>query len=78
MRYPDGAIVHVRDRVRLWEGAYGEVVCSLDTDEYSDRFPKSEWSYLERGILVESPQAGLIHYIEPEEGFDRFSHEDHA
>jgi hypothetical protein len=71
MRYPDGSTVHVGDKVRLWEGAFGEVVCSLDTGEYLDRFPESEWSYLEKGILVASPQAGLIHYAEPEAGFDR-------
>lgn len=66
MKYPSGAIAHLGDRVKLWDGAIGEVVCSIDTGEYSAKYTESEWGYLQRGVLVESPQAGLIHYLEPE------------
>ena len=58
-------MAHLGDKVQLGEGVFGEVVCSLDTAEYSTTYPESEWSYLQRGILVESPQVGLIHYLEP-------------
>lgn len=72
MNYPNGESAKLGDEVRLWYGAngkddaVGEVVCSIDTDEYTDAYPRSEWSYLKHGILVLSPQAGLIHYVEPE------------
>ncbi len=66
MQYPDGQLAHLGDRVFLWKGAEGVVVCSLDTGEYSDDYPESEWGYLHKGVLIRSPQAGLIHYLEPE------------
>jgi hypothetical protein len=72
VKYPNGDVARLGDRVRLWYGepgkpdAEGEVVCSIDTDEYLPSYPRDEWAYLGKGILVLSPQAGLIHYIEPE------------
>lgn len=62
MQYADGLEVHLGDSVRLESGVGGNVVCSLDSDEYSVAFPKSEWGYLGKGILVHSPSLGLIHY----------------
>lgn len=67
LKYSDGASVRLGDRVQLGKEAYGEVVCSIDTDEYSKNFPRSEWSYLSKGVLVDSPQAGLIYYPEPDD-----------
>jgi hypothetical protein len=66
MKYPDGQHVRLGDKVKLWAGAEGVVVCSIDTGEFSDTFPKKEWEYLKKGVIVSSPQAGLIHYIDPE------------
>lgn len=73
MRYPDGQVACLGDKVRLWKDAEGIVVCSLDTGEYSEEFPESEWSYLEVGVLIHSPQAGLIHYLEAENTFELVS-----
>lgn len=39
----------------------GTVVFSIDTDEFSSEFPKLDWEYLGRGIMVETEQAGLVH-----------------
>jgi hypothetical protein len=69
MRYPDGQTARLGDRVRLWIGAEGTVVCSLDTDEFSDAYPREDWSYLRRGVQIHSLQTGLIHYLEPEATF---------
>jgi hypothetical protein len=69
MHYPDGQLAHVGDEVQLWNGATGVVVCSLDTVEYTTGFPEAEWRYLKSGVLIRSPQAGLIHYLEPEASF---------
>jgi hypothetical protein len=69
MKYPDGQIAHIGDRVRLWNCVKGTVVCSLDTHEFSDEYPVDQWSYLRKGVLIHSTQTGLIHYLEPEATF---------
>jgi hypothetical protein len=66
MRYPDGGEVRLGDRITLWDGNEGTVVCSIDTGEYSLSYPKEHWDYLGSGVLVLSEKAGLIHYREPE------------
>src|SRR3989442_16032646 len=68
MKYANDEEIQLGDLVTLWPGADGEVVTILDSKEFSPNYPESEWGYLERGILVESQDAGLIHFIEPERG----------
>lgn len=60
MKYANGEEVRLWDRVQ-WGSGPGFVVFSIDADEYSPRFPKANWSYLERGIMVDCAQAGLVH-----------------
>ncbi|MGY3449054.1 hypothetical protein [Bradyrhizobium sp. USDA 4353] len=67
MRYPDGQIARLGDEVGL-AGMSGRVVCSIDTGEYSDAFPKQDWAYLQRGVMIEWDGQGLTHYEEPEAG----------
>lgn len=67
MRYADGQIVRIGDQVELWAGNDGVVVCSLDTDEYTESYPRRDWEYLGKGVLVLSEQGGLMHYPEPNE-----------
>ena len=62
MRYPDGTEIRLGDRVQLSNGEKGTVVFSIDTDEYSDEFPKAQWSYLNKGIMVKTDKGALIHY----------------
>ena len=66
MNYPDGTKVMLHDRVRLWPGCTGTVVSSIDDEQYSAQYPKEEWEYMKKGVLIDSDQAGLIHYVEPE------------
>jgi len=66
LRYPNGEAARLGDTVRAGESEHGVVVCSLDTHEYSEQFPRSEWEYLGRGILVRFERLGLVHYAEPE------------
>jgi hypothetical protein len=70
MNYPDGNRVILNDRVKLWQGCFGTVVSSIDDGQYSSEYPREEWEYLRKGILIKSDQAGLIHYIEPEPSFE--------
>ena len=68
MRYPSGEEARLGDTVHLWEGCRGRVVCSLDTDEFTAEYPREAWAHLQRGVLILSEAAGLIHYQEPESG----------
>lgn len=66
MKYPDGQEVKLGDRVKLGQDEGGIVVCSIDTDEYSADYPKEQWGYLKKGVMINFPLYGLIHYEEPE------------
>jgi len=37
------------------------VVLSIDTREFSTSFPNKHWSRLERGVMIDTEAAGLIH-----------------
>ena len=62
MKYPDDQEVKIGDKVKLGQDANGIVVCLIDKGKYSDEYPEAEWSYLEKGILINFPVHGLIHY----------------
>lgn len=64
MRYAGATAARLGDGVRLWPGVDGVVVCSLDTCEFSETGTESDWGCLKQGVLVESPQAGRIHYLD--------------
>ena len=66
MKYPDGQEVRLGDRVKLRQDDGGVVVASIDTNEYSDEHSKAQWGYLKKGVMIEFPKHGLIHYEEPE------------
>jgi hypothetical protein len=61
MNYADGQEVRLGDRVEMYEDDWGIVVCSLDTDEYSEDYPKESTEFLERGVMIKFPKLGLIH-----------------
>ena len=67
MKYPDGQEVRLGDRVKLGDDTGGIVVASIDTSEYSVDHPAAQWSYLNKGVMIEFPRYGLIHYEEPED-----------
>ena len=52
MKYADGQEARLGDKVRLSDGAEGMIVLSIDTDEYSPAYPKAQWDYLKRGVMV--------------------------
>jgi len=66
MKYPEGQEVKLGDVVALGTDQRGVVVCSIDTREYSESYPRAQWGYLDSGVLIEFPSHGLIHYKEPE------------
>jgi len=48
-------------------GLKGRVVANIDRDEFSAECPRGEWAYLTHGILVNTDEAGLVHYETAEE-----------
>ncbi len=65
MRYLDGTEIRLGDRVQFSNGETGIVVFSIDTDEYPAEFPKAEWSYLSRGVMIKTDKGALVHYEDP-------------
>lgn len=70
MKYSNGEEVKVGDKVRMWEGCFGTVVCSIDTDEYSEEYPKENWAYLQSGVVFETDCVGLVHHDEADEDLE--------
>jgi hypothetical protein len=42
MNYNSGRRVALGDRVKLWKGQHGTVVCSIDTKEFTPEYPEAE------------------------------------
>lgn len=66
MKYSNGKKVMIGDQVRLGDDTSGIVVCLMEEDHYTDEYPRSDWGYLKKGILVEFESYGLIHFIQLE------------
>jgi hypothetical protein len=62
MRYSDGNEARIGDVIAIDEHHHGNVVANLDANQFSDAFPRESWQHLQRGILVETDFAGLVHY----------------
>lgn len=60
----------VGDRLKLWDGCFGTVVCSIDDGEYTPEHSRDHWAYLKSGVLINSSKTGLIHFIAPEDSFE--------
>ena len=70
MQYASGEPVKLGDKVRLGQDAGGVVVGVINTGEYAPGFPKSEWEYLEAGVMINFPSLGMIHYAALEPGIE--------
>lgn len=70
MNYANGRQIAVGDRVKLWRGRRGVVVCSIDTGEYTKEYPEADWAYLKAGIMVKTDSGELFHYKAADEDFE--------
>ncbi|WP_127168958.1 hypothetical protein [Xanthomonas sp. BRIP62415] len=61
MTYESGEIILLGDTVSLGSDLYGTVVAIFDEGKYAEEYPEVDWSYLEKGVLVLTKDAGLIH-----------------
>jgi len=44
------------------------VVASIDGRDYSEGYSEAQSGYLQKGVMIEFPSNGLVHYEEPEPG----------
>ena len=61
MHYSNGQVVRLGDKVQAGNDL-GVVVCSIDSDEYTDQYSKVEWGYLKVGAMIFFEKYGLTHY----------------
>ena len=66
MKYSDGNIAKIRDLIAIDTKYRGLVVACIDSDEYSEEYPRNEWSYLLKGIMVDADFGGLVYYQDEE------------
>lgn len=64
MNYHTGELIELGDSIELNNAMTGVIVGIIDESKFSELYPKEEWDYLEKGILIFTDQAGLIHYPE--------------
>lgn len=62
--YPDDNNFLPGDIVTLGGGMTDVVVCNFESKEFTRGFDKDEWRDFKTGIMVKSPQAGLVYYAE--------------
>jgi hypothetical protein len=51
----------IGDRIRI-RGMTGLVVALISEGKFAADYPAEKWAYLEVGLLVDTDEAGLIHY----------------
>lgn len=74
MRYAAGGVVRLGHHVQLGSDLRGVVVCSVDTDEYSEAYPKEDWSAcLGKGVLIKTDTMGLVHLEDDDPDLSRES-----
>jgi ATP-dependent helicase HrpA len=66
MKYHDGQLVQLGDRVTLAGKDDGIVVCSIGAGEFTEKYKERDWGYLKVGCLIEFERAGLFHFDEAE------------
>ncbi len=66
LHYPTGEEIKVGDIVQ-YGNSQGKIVFIVNTDRYSEKYPKEEWVYLKEGFGVETERYGLIHDSIPSE-----------
>lgn len=64
MNYVDGNKVRVGDKVSISGKYEGVILANVTDQEFTDNHPKEKWGYLEKGLLVETCFAGIVHYRE--------------
>lgn len=62
MKYGRGDKICTGDQVSIDTKYKGVVVANIEAGDYSDNYPKEEWSHLKTGVLIDTDFGGLVHY----------------
>jgi hypothetical protein len=65
MKYTDGTVARLGDRVRISNGDTGVIVASMDTGEFSPEYPETEWGHLKTGVFVCTDKGALVRFEDP-------------
>jgi UDP-3-O-[3-hydroxymyristoyl] glucosamine N-acyltransferase len=57
--------MNIGDKVQV-DGMTGVVVALFSEGKFAPGFPATEWAYLKVGVLVDTAEAGLIHFPDAE------------
>jgi hypothetical protein len=66
MKYADGTVARVGDRVRIRNVDTGVVVASMDTGEYGAEYPEAARGYLKTGVMVRTDRGARVRLEDPE------------
>ena len=75
MKYPDCSEARRGERVHFSNGETGTIVFSIDTNEYSNEVPETQWGYLIKGVMIRTNNGALVHYEDPNVGEVMFTRE---
>lgn len=73
LKYSSGEDIQIGDHVKIGGQDEGVVVAIPGAGNYSEGYTASDWSYLKSGVLVNSDNAGLIHYPDQDDQFELIS-----
>ncbi|XKM13304.1 hypothetical protein RCS94_09805 [Orbaceae bacterium ac157xtp] len=62
MRYMNNDEILLGDQVSLGGGMTGVVVCCFDNGQFAPAFKSEDWQDYTQGVMVKSPEGGLIYY----------------
>jgi hypothetical protein len=65
VKYDDGTVACVGDRVHIRNGDTGVIIASMDTGEYSSDAPKSDWEHVGPWIIVRTDAGALVQFETP-------------
>lgn len=66
MIYSDGNEARLGDDIEIDTRYRGLVVANIDGEQFTSDYPKEQWAYLGKGIMVVTDFAGLVHYTSAE------------
>lgn len=62
MKYMNNDEIMLGDQVSLGGGMTGIVVCCFENGQFAPEFKIEDWNDYTEGVMVESPEGGLIYY----------------
>jgi len=74
MRYTNGTIIALGDKVLIGGKYHGIVVADINRGEYSKENTKAQWAYLNSGIIIDTDFGGLVHYQQQTLGTEILEH----